>query len=216
LHDRLIVRWWIEEHEPWFGRTLTRVSAVIRRCGGDLILERTMWGFRSSPQRPVPPVRARAAQPGPGAPAEAPRPLDPAGWRIPGRQKQLTSERIRLFSGWGSQNLHTSDDVAKDAGLPAPIASAAQAMGYLCEYMVDGFGEEWLADGSWVLTFRKPMFAGDQLSPLGTLQSAEPTTRGAQCTVDLRLLNHHGLATAQGTATGHCALSPPGHQPPPE
>ena len=38
-----------------------------------------------------------------------------------------------------------------------------------------------------------------------------PTTgHGAQCTLDLSLVNHHGLATAQGTARGHRALATPG------
>ena len=145
LHDRLTVRWLIEAHEPWFGRTLTRVSCTVCRPGGDLILERTMWGFRSSQERPVPPVPARPAGPGPSVSGK-PQPLDTRGLGGHWAAQQLTSERIRLFSGWGAQNLHTSNQVARNAASRRP-SPRPRGMGYLCEYMIDGFGEEWLRGG---------------------------------------------------------------------
>jgi acyl dehydratase len=194
IGDGLVARWRIEEHEPWFWRVLTRVSCMVTRCDGTVILERTMWGFRSTAERPVPPAPARS--PGPPAPPPHRACLDPDGWQIPGRPKQPTGERIRLFSG-RTHNLHTDDQVARDAGLPAPVASAAQGMGYLCEFMVDNLGEEWLAGGSWVLMFCKPVFPGDLITASGTLSSAGPD----RCTMDLRLVNQRGVTVTQGTAT---------------
>jgi hypothetical protein len=44
-------------------------------------------------------------------------------------------------------------DLAEPAR-PAPVASAARGMGFLCEFMIDNPGVEWLSGGSWVLTFR--------------------------------------------------------------
>src|SRR5438876_683557 len=54
LGDRLIVRWQVEEHKEWLGRRLTRVSCVLSRDDGKQVLDRIMWGLRSSPQRPIP------------------------------------------------------------------------------------------------------------------------------------------------------------------
>lgn len=213
LGDTLIVRWRIEEHEQWFGRILTRVSCVMTRCDGTRVLERTMWGFRSSASQPVPGRRERdrerAAVVGHSARPALTRCgslLDPLDWEIAGRQKQATDQRIKLFSGLAVQNLHTSEQVAKDAGLPAPVASAAQGMGYLSEFMIDNLGDEWLAGGSWVLTFEKPVFPADQVSSFGRLRSAEPTDFGAQCTLDIQLVNQDGRTVTKGSASGHRRL----------
>ena len=210
LNDGLIVRWRIEEHEPWFGRVLTRVSCVVTRCDGLLILERTMCGIRTSARRPIPAEGGRAvpdpANPAPMSRGHSRTSLDPTDWEIPGKQKRPTAERIGLFSGRASQNLHTNDQIAKDAGLPAPVASATQGMGYLCEFMIDNLGEEWLASGSWVLTFRKPIFPGDEVRAFGRLRHVEPTDCGAQCTVDIKLVNQRGVTVTHGTATGHRKL----------
>jgi acyl dehydratase len=208
LDDRLVVRWRVEEHEPWFGRLLARVSCSMTRHDGLLILRRLMWGFRTSVQRPIPAEIARASSDpvgsAPSPDAHSRTTLNPADWTIPGRQKRLTAERMKLFSGRTSQNLHTDDQVARDAGLPAPIASAAQGMGYLCEFLIDNLGEEWLTEGSWKLDFRKPMFPGDQINALGTVKLVERFIRGDQWTVDVRLANHHGTTVTQGTATTVC------------
>ncbi len=202
LDDVLVVRWHVAGHESRLGRTLTRVWCRVTRRDGLLILERLMWGFRSSIQRPV----AAAAGGDPADPALVPRAstrtaLTPDGWVIPGRQKLLTAERMRLFSGWTSRNLHTDDQIAKAAGLPAPVASATQGMGYLCEFMIDNIGEEWLADGSWKLTFRKPMLAGDQINAHGEVSHFEQTDQGSRYTVDIGLTNQRGTMVTHGTAT---------------
>ena len=205
LDDEIVVRWQIEEHEPWFTRSLTRVSCLVTRHDGLLILSRLMWGFRTSARRPIPTEGVQAsldpagATPPPDVRSRAS--LTPVGWVIPGRQKQLTAERMKLFSGWTAQNLHTDDRVAREAGLPAPIASATQGMGYLCEFMIDNLGEEWLTRGSWKLTFRKPMYPGDWISLGGKVKQVEPSDWGTQCTVDIRLTNQRGTTVTQGTAT---------------
>jgi acyl dehydratase len=103
-----------------------------------------------------------------------------------------------LFSGPTAHNLHTDEQVAKDAGLPAPVASATQGMGYLCEFMIDNLGEQWLSGGSWELSFRRPVFPGDQVSALGRMTRPG----GNQYTVDLLLVNQQGIRVTQGTATG--------------
>ncbi len=149
---------------------------------------------------PAPAVRGPSGTaPAPGA---STRPaFSTADWVIPGRQKLLTAERMRLFSGVVARNLHTDDQIAKAAGLPAPIASATQGMGYLCEFMINNVGEEWLAEGSWKLTFRKPILAGDQVIAQGVLKDFARTDRGSRYVVALALTNQHGMTVTQGTAT---------------
>jgi acyl dehydratase len=193
LNQVLVADWRVEDHEPWFGRTLARVCCVVTTCDGTRVLERIMWGLRSSAEHPVTAAERQPQRDG----------VDPAAWRIPGRRKTITIERMKLFSGWKAQNLHTDDAIAKDAGLPAPVASAAHGMGYLSEFMIDNLGEEWLSGGSWVLTFRKPMLPDDQIEAAGRLRNVEPTPGGAQCTLDIRLVNQHGAVITQGSATGH-------------
>lgn len=192
-------------------REQTHFTASARLTDGVVALERIMWGFRSSAERPIPPgsryVRPGSADSFPPSRTAKPSTLEPADWELPGKLKRPTAERIRLFSGWAAQNLHTDDQIAKAAGLPAPVASAAQGMGYLCEFMIDNLGEEWLTGGSWVLTFTKPIFPGDQVCAFGRLRNVEPTERGAQCTVDVHLVNQHGTTVTKGTATGHIQLA---------
>jgi acyl-CoA thioesterase FadM len=200
LADKLIVRWRVEEHKEWLGRLLTRVSCTVSRDDGTRILDRDMWGLHSSPRAGQQQVTAGSQQDsGPERPTEGRLSLNPASWQIPGRQKRITGERIKLFSGGKAQNLHTSDAIAREAGLPSAVASAAQGMGYLCEFMIDNLGEGWLAGGSWTLTFRRPIFADDEVSAFGRLANVGPTA----CTIELRLVNQHGTATATGTASCH-------------
>lgn len=193
LSQPLVTDWRVEDHEPWFGRTLARVCSTISTCDGTRVLERTMWGLRSAADRPV---TAEDQQ-------SRPDTADLAVWRMSGRRKTMTIERMKLFSGWKAQNLHNDGAIARDAGLPAPVASAAHGMGYLAEFMLDNLGADWLSGGSWVLTFRRPMLPDDQIEAAGRLRNVEPTPGGAQCALDVRLINQHGTVITKGSATGH-------------
>ena len=74
-----------------------------------------------------------------------------AGHEVTGPGKYVTSYRTWLFSGgwprfdgWPAKNVHTDLEFARACGLPVRGASAATAIAYLSEMMVDLFGEEWL------------------------------------------------------------------------
>ena len=198
VDDQLIARWQVEEHEPWFGRALIRVSCVLSRRDGKVILRRLFWGFHTSAQQPIPADGRRPISPN-GASIHSGG-LDSEDWDIPGKRKNATSTRIKLFSGRTANNLHTDEQIARNAGLPAPVASATQGMGYLCEFMIDNFGEQWLAGGSWELTFRKPVFPGDEVSASGRF--ARLSGNAPMFTIGLRLVNQRGTLVTQGTATG--------------
>lgn len=207
LGDQLVVDWKIEGQERWMGRTITCVSCTVTGQGRRRILDRTMWGFRISVERPISGSATRPADGIPGMPPSRPPSLDPHRWLISGRSKWPTPERIRLFSGFTSDNLHNSREVAKQAGLPAPVVSAAQGMGYLCEFMIDNVGESWLAGGSWTLTFRRPAFPNDRISASGTLRDVTSAGGDARFALDLRLVNQFGVTTTRGTAVAHTSLT---------
>jgi acyl dehydratase len=199
LGERLVVCWHVDKHKPWANGVLTRVSCVISRSGGPVILSRVMWGFRSAGRiggGTGADRRLAATRPSTGFP----RPTDD---ELTGRRKNVTRERIGLFSSTAAHNLHTSDQIAKAAGLAAPVASAAQGMGYLCEFMIDNFGEKWLSGGSWVLAFRKPIFPADEVTVLGRLTSAGSDVASAQRVVRVRLMNQHGTTVTEGSAACH-------------
>jgi hypothetical protein len=200
LGDELVAQWRIEEHEPWFGHRLTRVSCAVTRTAGQGVLERVMWGLRASPRRAVS-TRDDTVTGDEMDSSRCPASLNYADWELRGRSKRVSLDRIKLFSGNATNTLHTDEATARAAGLAAPIASATQGMGYLCEFMIDNFGEGWLAGGSWMLTFRKPIFADDRLSVFGRLNKIEPDDRGSQCHMEVRLVNEHGVTATQGSAT---------------
>jgi acyl dehydratase len=203
LNDELIAEWHIAEYRPRLGRMFARVTCVVTHHDGPVIIERTMWGFRISGPRPMRAESYRAIPQADTVAASVPFSMqpEPADRQIRGMRKHVTSERIRLFSGQTSQNLHTDDQIAKAAGLPAAVASATQGMGYLCEFMIDNLGEEWLSGGSWTLIFRNPIMSGDHISALGRVIKAGPTDRADKRTMDLQLVNQRGIQVAQGTAT---------------
>jgi acyl dehydratase len=203
LDDELVAEWHIAEYRPRFGRMLARVACVVTHHDGPVVIERTMWGIRISGQRPMRAESDRAIPEADNMTASIASSVqpEPAGRQIRGRQKHVTSERIRLFSGRTSQNLHTDDQIAKAAGLPAAVASATQGMGYLCEFMIDNLGEEWLSGGSWMLIFRNPIVSGDHVTALGRVMQAGPPDRADKRSMDLRLVNQRGIQVAQGTAT---------------
>jgi acyl dehydratase len=203
LNDELIAEWHIAEYRPRFGRMLARVACVVTHHDGPVVIERTMWGIHISGQRPMRAESDRAIPQADAVAASVPSSMqpEPDDRQIRGRQKHVTSERIRLFSGRTSQNLHTDDQIAKAAGLPAAVASATQGMGYLCEFMIDNLGEEWLSGGSWRLIFRKPIVSGDHVTALGRVIKAAPTDRADKRIMNLQLVNQRGIQVAQGTAT---------------
>ena len=70
------------------------------------------------------------------------------GYEVAGPPKKMTSYRTWLFSGgwprfdgWPAKNVHTDLASAQQSGLPTRAASGAMMQGYLCELMIDLFGE---------------------------------------------------------------------------
>ena len=101
-----------------------------------------------------------------------------AGHEVTGPGKFVTSYRTWLFSGgwprfdgWPAKNVHTDLEFARTSGLPARGASAATAIAYLSEMMVDLFGEEWLSRGGLELKFLRLIEVDDRIVARGIVTS---------------------------------------------
>lgn len=209
VDDELTAQWSVMDHKAWFGRSLTCVSCVVSRRDEQEILRRTMWGLRASAQQLATAAGDEISESSP-VPEPKSRPSFPQyADEISGKRKSVTGGRIVLFSGGIAENLHTDDETARKAGLAGAVASASQGMGYLCEFMIDYHGEEWLTGGEWALTFRRPIFAGDHVSPSGRLRAIDAAGHGAQ-RMHIRLVNQDGLTVTDGSATSGAVLNPTG------
>lgn len=80
--------------------------------------------------------------------------------------------------GWPKKNLHTDQDKAEEAGLPAPIASGQQPQGQLINMLLKLFGQAWWHHGWLNIKFFKPTFADTDVQPKLTLIDKEETADG--------------------------------------
>ncbi|TAK79964.1 MAG: hypothetical protein EPO20_30345 [Betaproteobacteria bacterium] len=115
------------------------------------------------------------------------------------RDRAFTLERMRLFSG-PRDNIHTDPVVARASGLPAPIASATQSVGHVCDLMLEHFGMNFLSRGDVDLKMVQPIVAGDVLSYKAIVVESEATNVGTRYTLELRASNQRGELVALGRA----------------
>jgi acyl dehydratase len=118
-----------------------------------------------------------------------------------GRPKAVTLERMRLFSGWPKKNIHTDEETARAAGCPAPIASATQNMGHLCELLLDNFGDRWFTSGTLNVTFVRPIYAGDTVISRALIAGSESEHGSDRYVLDLVTINQHGQVVTAGRGT---------------
>lgn len=201
---RLRVTWAPAERYERRGRLFTVTDVVMMDEDGREILRRRLTGTTSSGAAPI----ERRAEDAAATPGAAPVPEPPGyptseiGIVYRGLPKDVILERMRLFSGWPRKNIHTDDEVARAAGLPAPIASATQNMGHICELMLDIFGDEWLCTGSLILTFRRPIYAADVITSSAVITERETQDGVSRYNLDVQAVNQHGTPVTVGRAGG--------------
>ncbi|HEX78490.1 MAG TPA: MaoC family dehydratase [Dehalococcoidia bacterium] len=123
------------------------------------------------------------------------------GQELPPLRKEITLDSIRLFSMWANLNIHTDWEVARKAGLPAPIAQGLQSHAYVSEMLTNFFGKNWLQGGKLSLTFINYTMPGDIITVRGTLKEkiAEGPVLRFNCEVWCE--NQAGQKTVVGTAS---------------
>lgn len=131
------------------------------------------------------------------------------GQSFAGPPLAMTMERILAFSagvpgepGWPHKNLHTDEAKAREAGLPAIIASGTQSEGRLVELMVELFGPAWYDGGVVELKLPTSVFAGDVVQAKAVLLEVREAEGGRECHLDVWCEKQTGEKVLVGTATG--------------
>ena len=80
----------------------------------------------------------------------------------------ITQEKINIYSryvfyGKDTKNIHTDDEVARQAGLPRALAQGRYPIGYISERMFEFFGRGWMQGGKLEVTLVKGIYPGDTL-----------------------------------------------------
>ena len=76
----------------------------------------------------------------------------------------LVGERLPEFSAPAGRNHHNDDEIAKAAGLPAPVGYSLQYYAPVSHLMAGTFRQRWFETGEMSVAFLKPVFAGDELT----------------------------------------------------
>jgi acyl dehydratase len=123
------------------------------------------------------------------------------GQELPPVRKEVTFENMRLFSMWSNLNIHTDWEVAKKAGLPAPIAQGLMSHAYLSEMLTQFFGKNWLKGGKLEVKFISYTLPGDVVTVRGVVREkkGEGSAVRFQCEVWCESLS--GEKTVVGTAS---------------
>lgn len=129
-----------------------------------------------------------------------------AGAREIGREVQpvghlVTMEDMVLFEREGERNIHTDDEVARAAGLPAAIAAGVQFMSYLFEMLYREYGFESVPGTALDVRIRAPVFAGDTVTARGRVTAFEVLDSGGRVHLDVWCENQRGERVITGAAS---------------
>ena len=112
----------------------------------------------------------------------------------------VTMEDMALFEPEGEKNIHTDDEVARAAGLPAAIAAGVQFMSYIFEMLYREYGFQTVPGPVLDLRIRAPVFAGDTVTARGRVADLQADSSGSRVSVDVWCENERGDYVIAGTA----------------
>jgi acyl dehydratase len=99
----------------------------------------------------------------------APAPLATLGPLV----RTMTAEAMRLYEEPGALNLHTDDALARQAGLPAAIATGTLFLAYVFDLLARSYGLASLEGSELDVRIRQPVFAGDRLETTADVLARE-------------------------------------------
>ena len=134
----------------------------------------------------------REDAPGPSAaasPSAAAAAADaPALDTLPPLGRTMSLESMVLYEPPGEQNIHTTDEIARAAGLPAAIATGTLFLAYVFDQLHSVYGPASLPGTELDVRIRLPVFAGDRIE-----SGAEVTSReGGRVHHRVRCTGPHG------------------------
>lgn len=130
------------------------------------------------------------------------------GDEFAGKPKKISWQRLWTFSGgpfaaegWPKKNIHTDLEFAKGVGLSSVAASGTQCEGYLCDMMIELFGQKWLTNGELTQRFTKMVPEGDTVQIKAKVTSVEEVD-GLRVGLEVWCENQNGDKVVTGTAKG--------------
>lgn len=129
------------------------------------------------------------------------------GYEIEPVSYEITQEKINRYSryvfyGKDTQNIHTDDEVARQAGLPRALAQGRYPIGYISERMRDFFGTGWIRGGKLEVSLVKGIYPGDTVTVKGTITDKVREGDTVRLVLDVWLENQNGEQATIGTASG--------------
>ena len=137
----------------------------------------------------------------------------PIGFEITPAEKKLTKEMIDGFEACmdnftagilreRGRSAHTDEEIARQTGLAAPVASASIAMSFFNEILTEFFGDGWKHGGKLDVRFIAPAYAGYTITAHGQVKEAVPEGNAVRLVLDVWCEDQDGRRTAVGTASG--------------
>jgi 3-hydroxybutyryl-CoA dehydratase len=124
-----------------------------------------------------------------------------AGQDIEPVMKQMTLERMSRPLMAGSNPIHYDPEFARNAGLPAPIATGVMSSALLSEMLTKAFGVEWIRGGWMDVKFIRPIYAGDTVTARGRITGKTETSTGVRIALDIWCETQRGEPVTVGTAS---------------
>jgi 3-hydroxybutyryl-CoA dehydratase len=101
----------------------------------------------------------------------------------------------------GNNPLHYDREFARNAGLPAPIATGVMSSALLSAMLTEAFGVEWIRGGSIDVKFIRPIYAGDTVTARGRVAGKTETSTGVRIALDIWCETQRGDLVTVGTAS---------------
>jgi acyl dehydratase len=114
--------------------------------------------------------------------------------------KQMTLERMSRPLMSGNNPIHYDPAFARDAGLPAPIATGVMSSAFLSQMLTTAFGVDWLRSGSIDVKFIRPIYAGETVTARGRITGKHATSTGVRISLDIWCETQRGEVVTVGTA----------------
>jgi len=119
-----------------------------------------------------------------------------AGAELEPISRALTLEDMVLFEPEGEKNIHTDDEVARAAGLPAAIAAGVQFMSYILDMLHREYGFQSVRGTVLDVRIREPVFAGDTVTARGRVTEVQADS----VSLEVWCENQRGGQVIAGTA----------------
>ena len=123
-----------------------------------------------------------------------------AGAELESVSRVVTLEDMVLFEPVGEKNIHTDDEVARAAGLPAAIAAGVQFMSYIFEMLYREYGFQSVQGTVLDVRIREPVLAGDTVTARGRVADVQTDGPGSGVSLEVWCENQRGGQVIAGTA----------------